>query len=255
MLFFRQLVHLLPDATAWRVTTQKKLRDFLNGLAQAPADAREFLDAVYGDLFPDTTREIALWEDQFGLRPASTESARKLQIAGAWAAQGGQSPRYLQDTVRAAGFDVYIHEWWMPGTYPPVARDPREYTDQPRIGTVQCAALDNTTDLRCCTAASAPLPGVIPPGLEVEDLYPQCNRWLVNTVRYLVNLTLTRDAPPPVTDDETKWPYFLYFGGPLDVDDNITKANVPAARREEFERLLLKLRPSQHWIVTYVDYV
>lgn len=252
MLFFRQLVHLLPDAIAWRVTTQKTLRRFLLGVSQWPAGAREFVDAVYSDLFPDTTREIGMWEQHFGLTPAATETARRQQIAGAWSAQGGQSPHYLQTVVRAAGFDVYVHEWWQPGTQPPVARDPRDYTEQPRVGSIQCGM-----NHARCTHPSAEPPDEIPEGLEYEDIYPQCNRWLANTitVAYLVNLKLTRDAPPPVPDDSTKWPYFLYFGGPLDGGGAITKAEVPAERREEFERLLLKLRPAQQWIVTYVDYV
>jgi hypothetical protein len=249
MLFFRQLVHLLPDAAAWRVTVQKTLRRFLLGLTQFPADAREFIDAVYADHFSESTRELALWEEQFGLTEAATEDARRLQIAGAWAAQGGQSPRYLQDTVRAAGFDVYLHEWWLlPATVPRVARNPLTYTAQPKIGSVQCG-----DDLAHCTSPSAPVPLVLPVGAELEDIYPQCNRWLANPddIHYLVNLMLTRDAPPPVPEDPARWPYFLYFSSATIG----TKAQVPAARREEFERLLLKIRPAQQWIVTYVDYV
>jgi len=254
MLFFRQLQHLLPDATAWRVTTNKTLRRFLQGLAQAPADARDFIDAIYQDLSPDTTRELATWERHFGLTAATTEATRRLQLAGAWSAQGGQSPRYLQDVVQAAGFNVWLHEWWQPGTTPRVARNPRDYTDDPRIGTVQCAEMDLAF---CCTSPDAPLPDPMPAGIEVADLYPQCNRWLTNEVGYLVNLNLTREAPPPVPDDtgvavaDQRWPYFLYWCGQVFG----MKAQVPAARREEFERLLLKLCPTQQWLVTYVDYV
>jgi hypothetical protein len=34
-----------------------------------------------------------------------------------------------------------------------------------------------------------------------------------------------------------------------------TTANVPAERREEFERLLLSKCPAQQWLVTIVNYV
>jgi hypothetical protein len=222
--------HLLPDATAWRLTIGRTLRRFFEGLAEAPADARAFIDAVFDDAFPATSRELAVWEAQFGLSALTLDADRRSQIGAAWSAQGGQSPSYIQAVLRAAGFDVYVHEWWaMPATDPRVARDPRTYTQQPLIGSTQCG-----DTLSLC-----------------GEPYQQCDRFLRNDVGYLVNLDLTPRAPPPVPDDSAAWPYFIYvcaatFG---------TKANVPAARRADFERLLLKICPAQQWIVTYVNYV
>lgn len=247
MLFFRQLVHLLPRAMAWSVTVDKTLRRFLEGLAQAPSDARDALDLIWLDIFPDTTRELAKWEKQFGLIAPATDDDRRLQLAAVFSAQGGQSPRYLQDVVRAAGFDVYLYEWWgLPLSGAPVAHDPHDYTVVPSIGTVQCGE-----PLAQCTAVDAPPPEPLPSGVSLFDLYPECNRFLANEPGYLVNLNLTREAPPPVPDDVTTYPYFLYWMGATFG----TRANVPAARRDEFERLLLKLCPSQQWLVTYVTYV
>jgi uncharacterized protein YmfQ (DUF2313 family) len=251
MLFFRLLVHLLPRAIAWQVTVDKTLRRFLDALAKSPADARDFIDAVWLDIFPKTTRELAAWEKEHGIVAAGTEAERRLQLAAAWSAQGGQSPRYLEDVLRAAGFDVHVYEWWeLPVTIPRTKRDPRNYTDVARVGTVQCMPAD-MAGVHCCTANDAPPPDPLPGGVELWDLYPECNRWLVNDVGYLVNLTLTREAPPPVPNDPAYWPYFIYIAG-TDVD---TRADVPAARRDEFQRLLLKLRPDQQWVVTYVNYV
>lgn len=251
MLFFRLLVHLLPRGVAWQVTVDKTLRRLFAALAQAPADVRDFADAAWFDLFPATTRDLPSWEKELGIVAAGTDADRRLQLAAAWAAQGGQSPRYLEDVLRAAGFDVHVYEWWtLPATLPRVPRDPRDYTEVPELGSVQCMPAD-MAGVNCCTANDAPPPDPLPGGVELWDLYPECNRWLVNEVGYLVNLTLTRDAPPPVPDNPIYWPYFIYIAG-ADVD---TRADVPAARREEFERLLLKLRPSQQWIVTYVNYV
>jgi hypothetical protein len=87
--------------------------------------------------------------------------------------------------------------------------------------------------------------------LDPESYPPVANAWLVNEPGYLVNKLLTRDAPPPVPSDPDRWRFFLYFGA----EDFGVKAAVPVARREEFERLLLKIRPAQQWIVTLVDYV
>lgn len=346
MLFFRQLVHLLPRGIAWRMTVDKPLRRLLQGMSQASQATRDYIDAVFFDLLPDTTRELDRWEDTLGLVAGATDSARRIAYAAVLSAQGGQSPRYLQDVVQAAGFPLYVHEWWWPvtvyrakgvllvthsgdvpfqggelvkiGTGPaqrqfrvtavtpsvpgqhdltieaigpnvdasfefaagsialdagtdipggsydtpttiasggitrielgaPWPRNPLDYADQPQIGTVQCGA-----EFAQCTATNTPPPDPLPGPL--FDLYPQCNRFLRNDTKYLVNLNLTQDAPPPIPADAPPfqhWPYFLYVGGASFGD----VVEIPAARRDELERLLLKLRPLHQWIVTLVKYV
>lgn len=251
---YRQFQHVLPDSLAWRILqrvkawfigdghlvgapglrigwdgdSSRQLEDFFFGLSRSFADARGFVDLVYLDLFPETTRELAEWEFQFGLTAAPTEAERRAAIDAAWKAQGGQDPRYLQDIVQAAGFDVYIHEWWSSGPGPYVPRDPRLYTEVATFGSVQCGE-----PAAVCGEPSA-----------------QCNGILANDVGYLVNTNFTPTAPPPVPDDSAFWPYFLYWGGAVFP----AKASVPAERRQEFERLILKLCPVQQWLVTLVDY-
>lgn len=229
MSFFRSLRHLLPDAAAWRLTIKKTLRNYLEGLAAPFSDARVFADLVWEDLIPSKTRELTAWERQFGLEAAATDSARRLNLEAAWAAQGGQDPRYLQDTLQAAGFDLYIHEWWEPpGGSPWTARDPRLHTKQPLVGTVQCGE-----PLAQCGEPTA-----------------LANAFLANEPGYLVNKDLTPRAPPRVPDDSAFWPYFLYFGGETFGD----RVLIPASRRNELERLVLRICPTQQWIVMLVDY-
>ena len=109
------ITHLLPNARAWRLTITKTLRSFFEGLTYIWTDPREFIDLVWKDIDPATTRELDMWEEQFDLpNRGLTESERRDRLAAAWKASGGQSPRYLQDTLQAAGFEVYIHEWWDP---------------------------------------------------------------------------------------------------------------------------------------------
>jgi hypothetical protein len=243
MLFFRIFSHLLPRAQAWRITVDKTLRKLFLGLSEEPALARQFADQVFEDLLPETTRLHALneWERQFGLALTDTSvvedgAAARLILAAEWQATGGQSPSYIQGVLRAAGFDVYIHEWWSSGP-PYVARDPRDYTNQPLVGSHQCTGVP-----------LAPLPSQ--PQCSAFASQPQCNRWLANETDYLVNKDLTRRAPPPVPDDPATWPYFMYVGA----ETFPARAVVDVTRRSEFERLLLKLRPLHNWIVTLVDY-
>lgn len=226
MPFLRIFQHLLPDAVAFRLSVGKKLRKFFKGLTGAQQDVKDFVDLVWEDLLPETTRFLELWEKQWGLPGTGSDSERRDRLAATWQALGGQSPRYLQDIVQAAGFPLYVYEWWSSGPDPYVARDPRLYTTTPLIGTVQCGE-----PLAQCGEPTA-----------------LSNAFLVNDPGYLVNKDLTRRAPPPVPDDPDTWPYFLYFG-----DDTFGEsALISPSRRAELEELLLSICPTQHWIVLMV---
>lgn len=231
---FTLFQHLLPRALAWRTTIATNLRRYIEGLAAFAADVRTFIDLVYLDLFPLSTRELPSWELQFALLGTGTEAIRRLRLAAAWAAQGGQSPAYIQSIIHAAGFtEVFIHEWWISGP-PWLARDPRSYTTQPLLGAYQC---EGTTPWECFD----PLPG--------QSIAPHCDDTLANDPGYVVNLDLTPRAPPAVPSDPSRWPYFLYFAGEVFPE----LAPVDAARLDELKELLLRICPAQQWIVLLVD--
>ena len=117
MTFLRIFKHLLPNARAWYITVDKKLRQFFVGLSSVGEDVKTFFDGVWLDIFPETTRELDSWETQFGLRDTGlTEQERRDRLIATWRALGGQDPTYVQATLRANGFDVYVHEWWEPGS-------------------------------------------------------------------------------------------------------------------------------------------
>ena len=226
--------HLLPRALAWRSTIATNLRRYLQGLAGFAGDVRTFIDLVYLDLLPPSTRELAAWETEFALPGTGSESTRRLRLAAAWRAQGGQSPDYLQSVVQAAGFTtVFVYEWWSSGP-PFIPRDPRNYTTQPLLGAYQC---EGSSPWECFN----PGPG--------ETLAPHCDDTLANDPGYIVNLDLTRRAPPAVPDDPERWPYFLYFAGEAFPE----LAPVDATRVEELKELLLKICPAQQWIVLLID--
>ncbi len=123
-LFFRILRHLLPDARPWRIRWHadpadgRPIDQFFIALAGVFADVREFCDLAYLDLYVATTRLLGKHQQQFALRTSGDVDQDTAAVAAAWAATGGQSPAYLQSVVRAAGFDLYVHEWWGSGTPP-----------------------------------------------------------------------------------------------------------------------------------------
>lgn len=220
---------LLPRARAWRAAFGSRVRAYLDGLAGEGDAVRTFADEVLEDIYPATTRYPELWERQFGLPSTGSDAVRRARIAAEWAATGGQSPDYLQGVVQAAGFDLWIHDWWSSGPGPYVARDPRDYTIVPLVGTIQCGEA-----LAQCGEPIA-----------------LCNAFLANDPGYLVNLALNSAAPPPVPADPDTWPFFIYWGG----ETFGTNAEILSSRRAELERLLLKLCPAHCWIVVMADYV
>lgn len=269
MEFLRLYQHLLPDGRAWRTTVDKRLRQFFQGLSVIPEGAKDAADGVWGDLSPETTDELTKWEEQFGLPSNVTdEDARRLRLAGTWRSLvGGQSPRYIQDTLQASGFDVYVHEWWEPSTPPtpgspgnPTPRNPlmwlrREFTGVTLL--VECGE-----ELAACGEDFAEAGN----GLEPRG-YPLVNK-IFETVPDLLILageelaacgeelaacgSFTTYAPKEyiVPNDPAKWPYFLYIGG----ETFGTLANVDPKRRDEFEALCLKICPAQQWLGILVDY-
>lgn len=235
-LFLRVYQHLLPDSVAWRLTITKTLRKFFDGLTGLPQDVRAYADAqIWGNVFPSSCdlNALAEWEREFGLTPDPVEATRRLNLAAAWAAGGGQSPGYLQAVLQTAGFNVYVHEWWA-STGPFVARDPRTYTQVPLIGTYQCRPNGMTHQPQCSAFSTQ----------------PRCNVFLANDPGYLVNKDLSLRPPPIVPSDPTTWPFFIY----ISAASFPTHASVPASRRAELERLILKLRPTQQWVVMLIDY-
>ena len=271
MTFFDMAKHLLPSARAWRLTADKKLRQFFEGVSGTGGDAKTFMDGVWRDTFPHTTRELDAWDDQFGLRDTGiSEQQRRDRLDATWKALGGQDPRYIEDTLRDNGFDVHLHEWWTPGTEPApgvkaraTPRSPllvlrREFTNM--FPAVDCGEL-----LAACGEAFAEAGnGVEPVGyplvnkvfVTAPDVVALCGEAVAEAgeaVASCGNFFEFRETLRTyiVPRDPDKWPYFLYIGGPNFGD----VAQVDPKRRDEFEALCLKICPSQHWLGILVEYL
>lgn len=272
MNFINLFKHLLPRARAWSLTSASTLRSFFEALATLPSDAETFFAGIWNDLFPDTTRELDEWESQFNLPDTNLiEADRRTRLDGAWKSLGGQDPRYLQDTLQDAGFNVFLHKWWEPGTEPAPGvklcvspRNPqlvlrKEFTGLKNIFIVGCGE-----PLAQCGEAFASS------GDSLEPLgYPLVNK-IFETIRdeiVLCGESIAQCGEPDagcgnylgfidipinyiVPADPAKWPYFLYIGGETFPD----LAIVPPSRRDEFEELLLKICPIQQWLGILVQY-
>lgn len=272
MMFFKILQHLLPNARAWNLTVDKKLRQFFEGLSPLGDAVRAFFDLIIYDIDPSKTRELSAWEDQFGLRSSGilTEAERRARLDAAWKAIGGQDPKYIQDTLRSAGFDVYVHEWWVPGTEPAVnahatatVRNPltwlrRGYTSL--IYSTECGeplAQCGEPIMKC---GESPNPRGYPLANKVYEKEPnlitlcgeplmECGEPTAEAGNYFGYNYVIKNYLIPL--DPIYWPYFLYIGG----QTFGTLAQVTPPRKDEFEELCLKIAPCQQWLGMLVEYV
>lgn len=253
---FNTIRHLLPNAEAWRLTVNKQLRRFIQGLGGVGDDARSFADLVWFDIFPQTTREVSQWERQWGLLNTLTdEQERRDRLDATWKALGGQSPGYIQGTLQAAGFNVYVHEWWVPGTTIP--RDPNTYlSDDPDYLTIDGAADMQDGDALAQDGGFAGPSGyplvnklLVPSQFTIGDgaADMQDGGMIAMDGGILTSYHLKQYAIP---SNPAVYPYFLYIGGATFPD----KATIDAARRNEFESLCLKICPTQQWLGILVNY-
>lgn len=101
----------------------RPFRKFFEGLSDLPADIRDHIAGIIGDAFPRYTDRLADWSIQMGSPTTMTREALEAEQE----ADGAQSPGEFQHILQAAGFPVFVHEWWEPGSEPPVLRVPETY--------------------------------------------------------------------------------------------------------------------------------
>jgi uncharacterized protein YmfQ (DUF2313 family) len=262
--------HLLPNSKAWSLTAEKTLRKFFEGLSGLGEDSKEFLDEIYKDLDPSTTRELDSWEKQFALPNTTlTEQERRDRLDAAWKAIGGQDPDYIQQTLQDAGFDVYVHEWWEPvpgrsggsvnGDVTPTPRNPFTYLWD---GVSAREFIGSGHDLAFCGGDS-----MFSNSQNSKPGYPLVNKILeatsgpVGSGHALLfsggtsassgfDIVSYSQKQYIIPSDPTKYPFFLYIGGQTFPE----QATIPQSRRDEFEDLCLKICPTEQWLGILVTY-
>ncbi|MCH9712742.1 MAG: YmfQ family protein [Proteobacteria bacterium] len=270
-MFLKVFKHLLPNSPAWRITIDKKLRQFFDGLSVALGDeSKEYFDGIFTDIDPQKTRHLDTWETQFGLRDTGqTEQERRDRLAATWRAVGGQDPHYIQTTLQDAGFDVYVHDWWVPGTEPAVnvkscvaARDPR-VTLRDSLSDITYIVECDEAVAECGEAIAQAGERSDPPGYPLvnklayyeKDILPLCGETFMEAGEtaaicgdYLTYYTRYKFYEIPA--DADKWHYFIYIGGAVYGE----AATVDSKRKDEFESLCLKICPSHLWLGIIVEY-
>jgi len=258
-MFLRIFQHLLPNARAWRLTIDKKLRQFFQGLTGLGTDIKEYVDLVWFDIFPQTTREIEAWEGQFGLPSTTlTTQERRDRLDAAWKALGGQSPFYIQSSLRNAGFDVHVHEWWGPlSVYSAECDEPLAECDEPLAVCGNVINTVATTDPVARDPFEVLTDGTISFGyfLNSGGSVAVCGgSQAISGAANGVSGGLLVNKPAKIAyeipTNPNQWRYILYLGG----ETYGAKATIDLARKDEFEALCLKLCPAQQWIGLIVEF-
>lgn len=245
----------LPRSRAFNIIVEKTLRLFYQGLSY-PQYYRDLFDTTYKQLDPQVTDNLARWEDQFYL-PSSgvTEQQRRDRLEATWKMTGGQSPAYLQRILRGYGFDVYVHDWWMPDEQ---ILDLTMGSDDAFMGGENAFMGAQTVEY--------PVPWD-PNTLLVLPYYPLVNRTSVTQYQQLAmggeaafmngenafmgSLVKTKSGDfYPIPADPIKWRGFIYVAA----ETMPNAATVPLERKAEFEELILSIFPADKWVGVIVDF-
>lgn len=266
MSFLDVYKHLLPTARAWQLTIDKRLRQFFQGISGTPQDSRDYFDQVFNDIDPQLTRALPEWENQFGLWKSGvlSEQDRRDRLDAAWKRRGGQDPRYLQDTLQAAGFPVFIHEFWeLPLTFPPTVRNPNNFLSSGNTGAL-ITQQDGGPSSQDGGNISQDGAGITPQGYplvnkifeqgsdfpEMQDGAPATGQDGNPSAQDGSGGLTFRRVVYTVSTDPDEFPFYLYIGGEVFPEVAI----IPNSRRDEFEALCLQICPLEQWLGILVLY-
>ena len=246
----------LPQSRAFSLIITKTMRLFYQGLSY-PQYYRDLFDTTYKQLDPQATDNLVRWEEQFYL-PSSglTEQQRRDRLEATWKMTGGQSPGYLQSILRGYGFDVYVHDWWMPD---------EQILDLTMGG--DDAFMGGENARMGAQIVEYPVPWN-PNLVLVSPYYPLVNRTSVTQYAplsmggddafmngedsFMGSLRKTESGDfYPIPADPVRWRGFVYVAG----ETMPNQATVPLERKAEFEELILSIFPADKWVGVIVEYV
>jgi hypothetical protein len=258
--YFNIFKYLFPRSNAFSLFVQKNLTKFIEGLTALPNDFREYIDNIYFDLFPDTTRSLELWEDQFGIVTPSTDNAIRINtVDQKWKMKGGQGADYIQGVLQDAGFNVQVHE-----NNPPI--DPANFLvgDFVMVAGAGNAYAGRSDAFAGLTTTGELLVNGFIPIIGGQRLYLMNagNGYAGNQTAVAGYFTqfLVTDKQYTLPTDPLLFPFVWFIGGDAtrNASNELTAIEVvqiPAEREQEFKDLILMLKPAQSWVGLIIEYV
>jgi len=222
--FYTVIKKLLPKGLAFFLKDGTQHQQFIEALGMEPERIKIFFDKVRDSGIPDgnlPTEALPDWETFLGLQQNSSlsDAEKNERIKGKYTAQGGQGPDYLEETLQAAGYPVYVVE-------NPTGADPRPYLGILIAGP---AVYDNKKII-VSTLGSMTL------GSKKLGEY-------LGTRVFEIEKTIS-------TDTDTWYDYwFLTGAGGLG-----NFVNIPIEKKQDFIKQVLQIKPADSWVVAQVNF-
>lgn len=110
--FFNAIKLLFPNSRAFNFVKDSNKKKLIKAIAVLPEDIRREMEAVYFDLFPETSRSVEDWEKVFAVVFSSKELEKKRNILAAlWRVnKGGQSCLFLQEILQNIDKNIMVEE-------------------------------------------------------------------------------------------------------------------------------------------------
>lgn len=218
---------LYPSGRVFRLSKNTTIEKIHKGLIVSEEGYYNEVTGILDSILPDndnfTEDDAADWERRLGMISGigNILSVRKSAIGRKYGSPGNVKGRqhylYLQSQLRAAGFDVYVHE------NTPVAQDPSDFAFY----------VDGTTGLSGLGSF-----GLGDRGLKEQLDYDKIANSLDSAVDQEFELAADLRAA-------------FFIGGSV----KGSAANVPINREKEFRQLTLNIKPLQTVAVLFINYV
>jgi hypothetical protein len=228
---------LLPPGTLYALDEQGDLHKLFEAIAENQVDVTDFLRNLAHVRDPNETPYLEELEWDLGVLSDfdQTDATRRAQLASSEynRTENGGTAQSLEELLRNAGFDVYVHvndPSVDPALFPgdlllngPIVTLNPAYLAQCGGPTTVCGNIN-----ACC------------------GRFDNYNRGELTYV---------------LSSDPDTWPFVFFVGGAATRDPGtdaltaIAPANVPADRKEQFRRFILQIKPIETWAVLVINYV
>jgi len=256
---------LLPPGPLWVPTVDGHLDKLLDGISDNEIPIQEFLAQLAYTRIPGKTPILDDADKEWGLipNPDLSEAERRARLLSAKTANKNDgTDTFIQEKLRLAGFDVYVHR-----NNPPV--NPALFISDEFLVVCGAASAVCGAASAVCGAGGAGGDLIVNGELYVNELTyttvcggtealcgvasAVCGGTNGDIARYLVTY------PRPI--DSGYWPLVFFVGGPATRDPgtgeltSIEFAEIPVSRRDEIVSLIVKYKPAHSWCGLLVELI
>jgi len=224
--FLPTIKRLLPKGKAFKLFFGSTPEKIMKANALQAGRMKDFFDNVRDAGIPNGKLPVEAlpdWEEFLALQGNSALSSqeRNDRINGKYTAQGGQGPDYIQDTLQAAGYPVYLQE------NPAPRIDPRTVSGL----LIPCSPVYYTEK-----TFSASLGGTTM-GQKSLGAY-------AGTGVYEYQYAIPADS--------SRWVFFNFLTGPGGVGDFV---DISASKKHDFITQLIQIKPNHIWMIAQINFI